>query len=145
MRITLLNAIGCLVLTAVIITLWQRERSDRASITSLRSELNLAAAEAAKADELRSALERDISVLKESIASAQTDAETANRNFAEKNQLAIQLQDELGAAREQIIAWEIALKDRDERIRSLDADLSAARKRLDEAIAKLKASGATQP
>ena len=67
---------------------------------------------------------------------------SASLRLTEKEQAATQLQTELITAREQIATWEAALKARDERIRTLDANLASTRKRLDEAIAKLKAAGA---
>ena len=90
----------------------------------------------------RAALERDITVLKESIEATQQAAEAAARSLAEKEQATTQLQTELSAAREQVTTWEGALKARDERIHALEENLAATRRRLDEAIAKLKAAGA---
>lgn len=138
----IVNAIGCLALTAVVVAQWRKERSLEGVLAGVRSELATANEQATREAERRAALERDIAVLKEAIEATQKATETATRSLADKDQLATQLQTELTAAREQVSVWEAALKARDERIRSLDKDLAAARQRLDEAIAKLKAAAA---
>jgi chromosome segregation ATPase len=137
-----INAIGCLVLTGVMVLQWRKERALDASMHGLRTELAAARVKADEEAKRRAALERDIEVLKDSIASTQQAAESVTRNLVEKDQAAAQLQTELNAAREQLTLWEAALKARDERIVSLDANLAATRKRLDEAVAKLKSAGA---
>jgi capsule polysaccharide export protein KpsE/RkpR len=81
-------------------------------------------------------------VLKESIEATQQAAESSARNLAEKDQLVNQLQTANASAREQVAVWEDAVKQRDERIQALDADLGKTRARLDEAIQRLKESGA---
>lgn len=142
--LSILNAIGCIVLTAVIVSHWNRERRLDQTITRLSTELGTATTRAEKEAEQRAALERDIAVLKESIEATQQAAESTSRSLAEKHLLANRLESELGAARNQVSVWEAALKTRDERIRSLDADLAATRKLLDQAIANLKTAGARQ-
>jgi chromosome segregation ATPase len=138
----IVNAIGCLALTGVVVLQWRKERALDASLHGLRTELSAAKGTADEEAKRRAALERDIEVLKESIASTQQAAESATRTLAEKDQAAAQFETELNAAREQITLWEAALKARDERIVSLDANLAATRKRLDEAVAKLRSAGA---
>ena len=138
----ILNAIGCLALTAVIVAQWRKERSLNGALAGLRTELAAANEQTAAESRRRTTLEHDIAVLKEAIEDTQQAAESSAHTLAEKDQLATQLQTDLDAARAQVTAWETALKTRDERIRSLDAELAAARKRLDAAIAKLKAAPA---
>ena len=138
----ILNAIGCLVLTGLVAVQWLKERALNHDIDGLGNQLSEARRQAADEASRRSALERDIAVLKEAIESTQRAAETAAGDLAAKQQLADKLQADLTAATGQVAAWEAALKERDERIRQLDSDLAAARQRLDEAIAKLKAAGA---
>ena len=135
-----LNAVGCLALTGLVVVQWRRERALDDTIADVRSEWLAAKDQIAAAEERRSALERDIAVLKQAIGETQTAAETATRSAAEKEEQATKLSSELEAARKQITEWENALHARDERIRSLDGELRATRKRLDEAIAKLKAA-----
>ena len=140
--LTILNAVGCLVLTGLVVAQWMKERSMHEDLTAVNRQLATARDEVAKEALRRVALERDIAMLKEAIESTQKAAESTTRELSEKSTLASGLQTELTAAREQVTQWEAALKARDERIQSLTGDLSATRKRLDEAIAKLKAAGA---
>jgi hypothetical protein len=138
----ILNAIGCLVLTGVIVIQWQRERAAGASLAKLKTEL--AAAHDLAADEAKRAtnLERDIVVLKESIEATQKAAEASARLMEEKTTQSAGLETEISAAREQVKTWEAAIAARDEKLLALDAELTATRKRLDEAIAKLKEASA---
>jgi len=138
----ILNAIGCLALTGLVVVQWRKERLLDATATGVRTELAAAREQAASEGSRRAASERDVAVLKESIEATQRAAEAATRTAAEKEQAGTQLQAELTAARDQVAAWETAIKTRDDRIRTLDAHLQETRKRLDEAIAKLKAGGA---
>lgn len=140
--LSIFNAVGCLLLTGVVIAQWRGERVLDGRLAALRTELGAAKSQAADEAKHRAALERDITVLKESIEATQQAAESSALVLADKDALATRLQAELDAAREQVAAWEAAIQARDERIRSLDADLSATRKRLDEAIANLKTAGA---
>lgn len=138
----IINAAGCLILTALVLFQWREQRSAEFTIRGLKSE---AAENRLKAEEdakRRAALERDISVLKESIQSIQQNSESATQTAAEKEKLAGQLQAELDAAREQLKLWDAAMQARDKRIKELDTALGATRKRLDEAIERLKAAGA---
>jgi chromosome segregation ATPase len=138
----IINALGCLLLTVVVLVQWRKERAIDGDRLALKSELATWKQQAAEELQKRQALERDIVVLKESIASTQLAAESSAKTIAEKAALTDRLQTDLSAAREQVSSWETAIKERDERIRTLDAELAATRKRLDEAIAKLKAAGA---
>jgi predicted nucleic acid-binding Zn-ribbon protein len=140
--LSLINAAGCLALTVIVVTQWRRERTLAQANANLRSELDVVRDQAAGETRHRIALERDIAVLKESIEATQVAAESSATALAEKDLLSTALHDELAAARAQVTAWEAALKARDERIRTLDADLIATRKRLDDAVSRLKAAGA---
>jgi len=140
--LVIINTIGCLLLTALVVVQWRGERELDVTVATLRTQLAAAADQAAEDAKHRAALERDIAVLKETIEATQVAAESSTRALAEKEALAERLQTELTAATEQVAAWETALKARDERIVSLAAEIDATRKRLDEAIAKLKEAGA---
>jgi len=135
-----INAIGCLALTAVIVAQWRKERALDAVLAGLRYELAAANDQTAAESRRRATLERDIAVLKQAIEATQQAAESSAGELAEKDELASQLQADLAAARTRVTTWETALKARDDRIRLLDKDLAATRKRLDEVIAKLKAA-----
>lgn len=138
----LLNAFGCLLLVGLVVAQWQRERVTQGELVALRTGLVTATTRAAEESKRCSALERDLGVLKEAIAATQQAAETTARDLTGKSIQVTELQTELATAREQVTAWETALKNRDERIAHLSADLTATRARLAEAIAKLKAAGA---
>ena len=81
-------------------------------------------------------------MLKQSLEATQKAAESATRELEQKEQLITQLQAAESAARTQLAAWEEAVKQRDERIRTLEADLMKTRARLDEAVARLKEASA---
>lgn len=137
-----LNLIGCLALTGLVVTQWRRERSLDGALADLKSQLATANHQAGEDAKRRTALEQDISVLKESLVATQKAAESAARELEEKEQLITQLQAANAAAREQLATWEDAVKQRDERIRTLDEQLTKARAKLDEAVARLKEAAA---
>jgi chromosome segregation ATPase len=134
----ILNAIGCLILTGLVVGQWRKEHALVTRTAELEARLATckedAAAEAARA----TALERDISVLKESIEAVQKSAEQSAAALSAKEIEASSLQTESAAAREQLKAWEEAIAARDERLRKLNEELTATRARLDQAISKLK-------
>ena len=138
----LLNLIGCLALTGLVVVQWRRERSLDGALVNLKSQLAEAHHQASENAKRRSALEHDSIVLKESLEATQKAAETAGRELAEKQQLVAQLQTETVAIREQLTAWEDAVKQRDDRIRALEEQLTKTRAKLDEAIARLKEAAA---
>ncbi|MDP3850429.1 MAG: hypothetical protein Q8Q59_08005 [Luteolibacter sp.] len=137
-----LNFIGCLALTGLVVIQWRKELASGGAIAGLKTELAAARSNAAEEAKRRVSLERDIAVLKESIEATQKAAETSAREFEEKEQLNSSLETELTAARGQVTAWEAALKQRDERILALNADLAKTRARLEEAITRLKGADA---
>lgn len=131
----ILNAIGCLILTALVVVLWNRERIADQALSNLKSELRTAHEQTATEAKRAADLERDIAALKESIASSQ-------RAAAEQATQSSGLQNEVSAARDQLKTWQVALAERDAKLRALSAELAATRQRLDAAIAQLKAAGA---
>ena len=137
-----INLVGCLTLAGLVVVQWRREHMLDMATAGLRKELADSRAQTAEEAERRAALERDIVVLKESMEATQLAAETSARNLATKQQLVGQLEAELAAARQQVTAWEQALKQRDERIGALDAELAKTRARLNEAVARLKEAAA---
>ena len=138
----ILNAVGCLILSALILIQWQRERAAGASLAKLKTELTTAHDLAASETQRATGLERDIAVLKESIEATQKAAESSARLMEEKTTQTASLEVEISTAREQVKTWETAIAARDEKLLTLAAELTATRKRLDEAIAKLKETGA---
>ncbi|GAA5131951.1 hypothetical protein JIN84_07465 [Luteolibacter yonseiensis] len=129
----MLNAIGCLFLAGVVFTQWAKESRDADAATQLRSEL-AAAQDSAKTEKRHSdTLERDIAVLKQSFEATRLAAAKAQKSSA-----ATVMESQLATATEQVETWKNSLADRDSRIRELENDLIATRRRLDEAIVRIK-------
>ncbi len=138
----ILNAIGCLILAGLVVVQWNKELALDQKLTTLRSELTTTREQAAAETKRAAGLERDIAVLKESIQSSQQASDEAARKFAEKVTQSAGLEAEVTAAREQVKTWQDAIATRDAKLRELDAELTNTRRRLDEAVAKLKTAGA---
>ena len=140
--LTLVNAAGCLLLGLLLVLQWRKEWSLDENIQVLKASLvaarDLHAAERERAE----MLEREQEQLKDSIESMQEAAETSGRQVAERDAQVAELAARIEILNEQIKTWQAAITQRDDRIRALNADLTASRQRLDQAIAKLKAAGA---
>ncbi len=144
-----LNAAGCIALTVLVTVQWRNEHRLRLVNQDLRKQISAAGTKAAGDARHRAALERDIALLKESLEVTQLAAEKSAAD-AETFAAALQQQEttnqtltaELAAAREQVAAWEQAVAQRDQRIKTLDTELARTRQRLEEAIARLKEAGA---
>lgn len=133
----MINALGCLVLAAVVFSQWGKESRADAATSHLRSEL-AAAGVHAETDAKRIAdLERDIAVLKQSFEATRLAAAVAQKRSGPAG-----TEGELTAAREQVETWKSSLADRDSRISELEAELVTTRRRLDEAVVRLKQAGA---
>jgi len=134
------NAIDCLMLAAVVFTQWGKETRVDAAMSKLRVEAavsrNLAESETKRATNL----ERDIAVLKQSLEATQQAALKATDALGQRDETGIRA--ELAAAREQVEKWKGSISERDARIREMESNLAATRRRLDEAIVKLKQAGA---
>lgn len=138
----ILNAVGCLILAGLVVVQWNKELALERKSTRLGTELAAAQEQAAAETKRAAGLERDIFVLKESIESSQQASEEAARKFAEKVTQCSGFEAEMIMAREQVKTWQDAIATRDAKLRDLDAELTATRRRLDEAVTKLKAAGA---
>lgn len=138
----ILNAIGCLALTGLVVAQWTKERSHLGDIQKLQSQLVISQQKLAEESKQSAALEKDITALKESIELNRKDSEQAAVVLIDQSRQTEQFQTELSAARQQIKTWEAAISERDAELRHLNADLNATRERLNEAISKLKAAGA---
>lgn len=133
----MLNAIGCLILAAVVFTQWNKESRAEDTMTQLRVEV-AAAKQLADSETKRAAdLERDIAVLKQSFEATRLAAVAAQKSTGTSG-----IQGQLDEARGQIETWKTSIATRDARIQDLESDLTATRRRLDEAIVKLKQAGA---
>ena len=138
-----LNLIGCLAITGIIVTQWLREVRHNEKIERLDNELSdaraLAEAERKRADTLQG----DVDQLKDSVESIMQARREAEEDMAARIAASdARVEETAKAAEEQIASWQKAVADRDARIRQLDSQLAATRERLDEAIGKLKEAGA---
>ena len=88
------------------------------------------------------ALERDLQVLKEAAEQSGKAVESGKSAAMSKDARIAELEAALKQAGGDVGKWQAAIAQRDERIRKLEVELSEARRRLNEAVAKLKAAGA---
>jgi len=139
---TLLNAVGCLILTSLVAFQWSKERGTHRITQDLRSALADSESRHTKEIKKTSALERDVAVLKEAVAATQAAAETSAKDNASHSTKAALLQTELAAALDQAKSWEASIAARDTKLKELNSELIVTRRRLDEAIVTLKAAGA---
>ena len=138
----MINAVGCLVLAAIVFTQWAKEaRADRAAV-QVQSELQATRDFAEKETQRATGLENDITILKQSLESTQRTAIDAAKALQDHQSQAADSDVELAAVKDQIVKWQAAIAERDAKIRGLDAELISTRRRLDEAIVKLKQAGA---
>ncbi len=142
----LLNLVGCLLITGVILAQWLKERGLDTQIGKLNQQLAAAHDERDAEIKRSAALENDIVQLKASIESTvyarqQTEAALAKLT-AETQAHAANAATASQSNQEQAKLWETAIAERDTKIRELNAELTSTRRRLDEAIARLKQAGA---
>ena len=139
----ILNLVGCILITGVIFFQWRKEQNLDKRVRSISQELVTSRQQTAEAETRAMVLDGDVAQLKESIeatAAAHQLVEQENARLAsEHNEKMATI---ATAAEEQVKAWQAAIAQRDAKIEELGASLSAARKRLNEAIAKLKQAGA---
>ncbi len=129
----MLNAIGCLVLAAVVFSQWAKETRADAEAGKLRVEIAMAKDFAASENKRALDLERDIAVLRESLeATYQMDAAKIAKSG---------LRESLADAHRQNESLKKSLADRDARIKQLEADLATTRRGLDEAVVRLRQAG----
>lgn len=140
--ITWINAIGCLVLVALVVVQWRGEYVSGRELTSLR--ISLAEANAKTAEETARcvALERDVQVLKEAAEQSGKAVESGKSVAMTKEARIAELEAALKQAGGDVNKWQAAIAQRDDRVRKLEAEVAEARRLLNEAVAKLKAAGA---
>jgi chromosome segregation ATPase len=138
------NALGCLILTGVVILQWNQERRLNTTLDHLETELSTSVEQATTASKRGKALDHDIAVLKESLEITQRANDANTRSLQSKETQANELESTLTAANAQLESWRTTIDARDEKLRALNQELIATRARLDEAIAKLKASATSE-
>jgi len=134
----LLNAVGCLLLVALVVTQWLHERALQQDLEGRR--LELAGVREDLQDERNRAfsLEKDVTMLKESL-------EQAGRSLKEAEQEKEALMAEVVGMRAKVLeangrlqVWEASVLERDQRIEALQQELLETRQRLDEAVRRLQ-------
>jgi peptidoglycan hydrolase CwlO-like protein len=151
----ILNAVGCLVLAGFIVVQWFGGKMLSEELHQARSreiEEKNARFEAEK--QVRT-LQSDIAGLKQSVDSLRETAEAAENEVELKNEELAKFAAGMEEAQTKIAGWEQAVKERDEaigkrdealaardaKLKELNEQLLATRKRLDEAVAALKKAG----
>jgi len=134
----LLNTVGCLLLVALVVVQWMRERSLRQDIQALNGQLQATLEDLGEERERSRALEADVAMFKESLAQAGAAAREAEAELGRRAEAIEALQATVREANERIQAWEEAVAARDGRIQALEKELVDARQRLDEAVARLR-------
>mgnify|MGYP000008647089 FL=1 len=140
--LTWINAIGCLLLIALIVVQWRGEYVSGRELVGLRTSLAEANAKLAEETARCVALERDLQVLKEAAEQSGKAVESGKSVGMTKDARIAELDAALKQASGDVGKWQAAIVQRDERIRKLEAELNEARRRLNEAVTKLKAAGA---
>lgn len=140
--ITWINAIGCLVLVALVVVQWRGEYVSGRELAGLRVSLAEANAKAAEETARCVALERDLQVLKEAAEQSGKAVESGKSVAMTKDARIAELEAALKQAGGDVGKWQAAIAQRDDRIRKLEAEVAEARRRLNEAVAKLKVAGA---
>jgi CHASE3 domain sensor protein len=140
--ITVINAIGCVVLLGIIVAQWVQNEEQRKSFRELQSDRQEIIEARDEAEKNITSLETDIADLKASLEATQKAAEEATlAGKTQQDQLQL-VGTERDALRLQVSEWEAAIKLRDTALAEQNATLVALRKRLDEAIVELKKAGA---
>ena len=141
----IVNLVGCLLITGIILAQWIKERGLDDTIKRLNQQLLTTRDDLNSEKTHASALENDVVQLKEAIESSlkarQETEEALAKAIAERDaQAAASVATANQSNQEQVKVWEKSIAERDEKIRELGASLAATRERLDEAITKLKAA-----
>ena len=140
--ITVINAIGCVVLLGIIVAQWVQNEEQRKSFRELQSDRQEIIEARDEAEKNITSLKTDSVDLKASLEATQKAAEEATlAGKTQQDQLQL-VGTERDALRLQVSEWEAAIKLRDTALAEQNATLVALRKRLDEAIVELKKAGA---
>ena len=140
--ITWINAIGCLALVALVVVQWRGEYVSGRELANLKNSLAEANTKAAEETARCVALERDLQVLKDAAEQSGKAVESGKSVAMTKDARIAELEAALKHAGGDVGKWQAAIAQRDDRIRKLEAEVAEARRRLIEAVAKLKAAGA---
>lgn len=146
---TITNTIGCVVLVVLILIQWKIGTGIEAELQQAKAEGILEHNIRVDVEKRAAGLESDINGLKASIDSIRADAEEKTKELVDQKTQSEQLHTALLQTQEQgklmeeaIKARDEALKVRDEKLKAQEQAIAVMRRRLDEAIGKLKAAGA---
>lgn len=136
--VSILNTLGCLALSGCLLFQWFVQRDLEENLKKAKeAELNEGNLRL-EAEKRVAQLDIDVAAMKEALTAAKAradeNAQAADSRAEESQKLVTQLQ----TAHDQFKAWEAAIQSRDAKIKQLDDALGATRRRLDDAIAKLK-------
>lgn len=140
--LTWINAVGCMILVAFIVVQWREEYAAGRELARLRISLAESNAKVAEETARCMVLERDLKVLKEAAEQSGKAVESGKSAVMSKDARIAELEVALKQAGGDVGKWQAAIAQRDDRIRKLEADAAEARRRLNEAVNKLKAAGA---
>ncbi|WP_264502474.1 hypothetical protein [Luteolibacter flavescens] len=159
----IVNAVGCVVLVGFIFIQWLEGQGLERDLGETRTREILEKNARTEAEQQITQLRSDIQGLKDSVDSIRQAAEAAEKELVIKNEEIAKFAAGLEEARAMIVTWEAAVKERDEalklrdealqkrdeaiaardsKLKEVNAQLVATRKRLDEAVAELKKAGA---
>lgn len=156
MKLSLINAIGCAILLGMAAVQWAKHEKLRHQILDQQEITHEISVQRDEAQDKVTALQTDIEDLKKAVEETQKAAEAAsavalqreneNKILAENNgNLQIQVETltaERDALQASTLAWEKAVKERDAALTKINAEYTALRTRLDQAIEQLKKAGA---
>lgn len=134
----ILNAIGCILLTVVVVVQWAGEHALKAQVKRFQDEVGGLQIQVDDEIQKREGVERDVVMLKDSLEQARKAIEAKDAQIAGREVVVGKLKQEVELIQKQLEVWNKAVEERDRRIQVLDADLLEAHKRLDEAIGRLK-------
>ena len=147
--LTVVNAVGCFVLLGIVVLQWRQNENQRQQFRDLQVRQQATEEERDDANKRVASLSRDLEDLKASLEAtrkAAEDATSAGREHTDELSTAASSRDlavaERDALRAKIVEWETAMKQRDENIARQNETISGLRKKLDEAIDRLKNAGA---
>jgi predicted nucleic acid-binding Zn-ribbon protein len=147
--LTVVNAVGCFVLLGIVVVQWRQNENQRQQFRDLQ--VRQQATEEARDDANKrvESLSRDLEDLKASLEATRKAAEestSTGKEHTDELSAAASSRDlavtERDALRAKIVEWETAMKQRDENIARQNETISGLRKKLDEAIDRLKKAGA---
>jgi peptidoglycan hydrolase CwlO-like protein len=152
----IVNAVGCIVLVGFILIQWFGGEMLREKLHEAESREIIEKNVRFEAEKKAKTLQSDIEGLKSSVDSIREAAETAEKLVEIKDQDIVKFSAALEEAKTKIGTWEQAVKDRDDallkrdaaiaerdsKLKEINGQLVATRKRLDEAVAELKKAGA---